>query len=340
MPAEVTIVVVSWNSADLLPRSLRGALAQRGAEVIVVDNASGDGSADLVRRRFPRVKLLENRENLGFSAALNRAIRESRGEWVFSLNPDALLAPDHLARLRSGVRRVEENFPAVRLGMATGRIYRADPSAFRAGGRLPSTGLLDTTGIYVTPTLRHFDRGAGEPDAPGYDRPAFVFGVSGAAGLFRRAMLEDTAVEGEPFDEDFFAYREDADLAWRARLLGWSALYVPDALGWHVRVVTPERRTSLSPLVNRHSVKNRYLMRLKNQTLGHFLRFLLPSLFRDLIILGGVFLTEWSSIGAFGDLLRLLPRTLRKRRSVLSRRRRPGWEIARWFRRRPYAEPA
>ena len=82
----------------------------------------------------------------------------------------------------------------------------------------------------MTPEQRHLDRGADQADVGQYERIEEVFGASGAAALYRRAMLEDVRVLGEYFDEDFFAYREDADLAWRARLLGWSCLYVPTAL--------------------------------------------------------------------------------------------------------------
>ena len=90
---------------------------------------------------------------------------------------------------------------------------------------------------------RHFDRGAGEVDRGQYDTPGVVFGVSGAAGCYRRAMLDDVAIAGEVFDEDFFAYREDADLAWRAQLLGWDALYVPGGHG-HARPARHARAAS------------------------------------------------------------------------------------------------
>ena len=89
-------------------------------------------------------------------------------------------------------------------------------------------------------------------------------------------MLDDVAVDGEVFDEDFFAYREDADLAWRAQLLGWDALYVPGATATHVRRVTPERRSALPAAINRYGVRNRFLLRLKNQTAGQAARFAAP----------------------------------------------------------------
>ena len=96
----------------------------------------------------------------------------------------------------------------------------------------------------------------------------YVFGASAAAALYRRAMIDDVAVDGDFFDPDFFAYREDADVAWRAQLLGWRCIYTPAAVAYHVRTVTPANRRSLPPVINMHSVKNRFLMRIKNATPG------------------------------------------------------------------------
>src|SRR5437016_6203643 len=108
--------------------------------------------------------------------------------------------------------------------------------------------------------LGHLDRGAEELDRGQYDEPAYVFGATGAAALYRRVMIEDISVAGEFYDEDFFSYREDADVAWRAQLRGWRCVYTPRAVAWHVRRVTPSRRRELPLFINWHSVKNRFLM--------------------------------------------------------------------------------
>ena len=102
--------------------------------------------------------------------------------------------------------------------------------------------------------------------------------ITGALALFRRASLEASRVDGQVFDEDFFAYREDADLAWRLQGFGHRALYVPGAVAYHRRSVTPERRRSLSATVNRHSVKNRFLLRIHHADPGWLLHFGLRSL--------------------------------------------------------------
>jgi GT2 family glycosyltransferase len=313
----VSVSLVTWNSADVLPRCLDALRRQTlpPAKLLIVDN----GSRDDTRRILDQVTNPDERilldVNTGFSAAHNLAIERTGAPYHLTLNPDVFLTPAFLERL---VRALDADPCA---GSASGKLLRADGS-----------GTIDSAGIRMLPAQRHVDRGAGELDRGQYDRPCYVFGVSGAAALYRRTMLEDVRVCGEVFDEDFFAYREDADLAWRAQLLGWRCVYTPDAVAHHVRRVTPERRAELPPALNRYSVRNRFLLRLKNQTCREAIAFLGPALARDLQVAGYVCLREHGSIAAFFDVLHLLPRTLRKRRAIMRRRRVPAREMIRWFR--------
>lgn len=319
MPAAsplVSVGIVTWNAAADIESCLAAVRAQthRPSELLVADNASADATRALLERlTHPDERVLFDR-NVGFSAAHNTLISRSRGEYYLCLNPDVALDASFVAHL------VARLAATPRAGSATGRLLRRD-----------EPGTIDSTGIVMLPSIRHLDRGAGEPDDGRFEHAEEVFGASGAAALYRRAMLDDTRVLGECFDEDFFAYREDADLAWRARLFGWRCLYVPEARAWHGRRVTPERRGALPADINRYSVRNRFLLRIKNQPMGHALRFLLPGLARDAQVVGYVLLREWSSIPGLIDVIRLLPRTLRKRRAIMARRTCSGAELARWF---------
>jgi GT2 family glycosyltransferase len=313
--ALVTIGVVTWNSARDLPACLDAIRAQRHEpiELLVGDNASADETRTVLEARTAAGERRYFPANLGFSAAHNALIRESRGAYYLTLNPDVVLDAGFVGAL------VEALDASPRAGSATGKLRRRDPA-----------DVIDSTGIVMHRSQRHFDRGAGEPDRGQFDAPGPVFGVSGAAGCYRRAMLDDVAVAGEVFDEDFFAYREDADLAWRAQLLGWDALYVPAAVATHVRRVTPERRAALPAALNRFGVRNRFLLRLKNQTAGQAVRFALPGLARDAQVVGYVLAREWASIPGLVDVVRLLPRTLAKRRAIMARRVR-GRSLDAWF---------
>ncbi len=322
-PGVVAVTIVTWESARWLARCL-DALAHQTlppAEVVVLDNASCDRSATIAAGHGIVTQVLRQDSNLGFAAGQNRAIRATAAPWVLVLNPDAFLEPTFLERLLERARVLP------RTGALCGKLLRAGDD----GAPLAPVE-IDSSGMIVTRAFRHLDRGSGEPDHGQYDTEEAVFGATGAGVLLSRAMLDDIAVEGEVFDERFFAYREDADLAWRAQLLGWDCLYVPRAVGYHVRRVLPERRRELPAAINRASVRNRFLMRIKNADAAVWWRCGWRGLARDVVVVGGCLAREWSSLGAFLDVARETPRALRWRQAIRVRRRRPAAEVAQWFR--------
>ncbi len=179
----------------------------------------------------------------------------------------------------------------------------------------------------MTRSGRHFDIDQGAPDDG--DRGTHeVFGASGAAAVHRKSFLDSVG----PLDEDFFAFREDADLAWRGRLFGWRAIYAGDAVAYHVRRVTPERRHELPAFVNMHSVKNRFLLRLKNEGAWLALRNAPFELARDLVTILAVLTVERSSLPALAWLWKNRRSIMAKRREIQRRRRVSDRELARWFR--------
>ncbi|HEY7112747.1 MAG TPA: glycosyltransferase family 2 protein [Thermoanaerobaculia bacterium] len=311
---DVSIVLVTHDSAADLPASLPSASAQRGVstETIVVDGASRDGSIEIARRLAPDVRVIALPGNVGFSAAMNAGIEASKGRYVLALNPDCRLAPDFAARLAA---RLDER-PDV--GSASGRIYRAE------GAALAATTRLDSTGIVFRASGRHFDRGSEREGAGRYLIEEEIAGTTGAAGFYRREALESVKISTGYFDADFFLYREDADLALRLARLGWRCLYVPDAVAWHRRTNLPSRRRDMSPLANYHSVKNRFLLRINNQTAGGFFATLVPTLARDVVVLGACLTVERSSLPAFGWLWRNRRRLWAKRREIAGLARRRG----------------
>jgi GT2 family glycosyltransferase len=326
----VCAAVVTFNSARYICRCLEAVLRQQGVrlEIVVVDNASTDGTAAALGGFRGRLRVIRCDRNLGFAEAQNRAIRATAADWVLTLNPDVLLRPGFIRAL-------------VEAG-------QADPEAGAVCGKLLSIGpgfvpldeaRIDSTGICFSPALRHFDRGWGEPDRGAYANPEYVFGASAAAALYRRAMIDDVSIGGDFFDPDFFVYREDADVAWRAQLLGWRTLYTPAAEAFHVRSVTPANRRSQPAIVNMHSVKNRFLMRAKNITAGVYRRCWLRATLRDAVVVGAAFLWEPTSIPAFWHVARCLPRALARRRVIMARRRAGDEELAQWFNVRPTAQP-
>ncbi|MBV8547465.1 MAG: glycosyltransferase family 2 protein [Acidobacteria bacterium] len=323
----VSVVIVTWNSAPFLRRCLAALAAQtyRPIELIHVDNASSDDSVAIVRECATAQHII-NDTNRGFSAAVNHAVRVANGEFVLLLNPDAYLEPDYVSSLVSAM----DGF-----GMATGKLLQAD------------SGFVDSKGIRMTRSGRHFDIGQGSRESGvGSRRPEKtsdsdtrhptpdtqeVFGVSGAAAMYRATFITDVTVGGEFLDEDFFAFREDADVAWRGRLFGWKAIYVPEAVAHHVRTVTPEKRRALSAVINMHGVKNRFLLRLKNEGLYLALRNAPFELTRDLIVILATLTIERSSLPALTWLWKNRRRIMEKRRAIQSRRRISDRDLAGWF---------
>jgi GT2 family glycosyltransferase len=326
----VSILITTFNSASTLAACLDSVSKQDypRCELILVDNASTDATREVLRVTPAGAQVILNPQNVGFAAGQNQAIGKSRGQWLLSLNPDVVLHPTFISRL------VAAGDTQPTAGSVCGKLLRWQP-----GTPEEKSKIIDSTGMYFLPNLRHLDRGAEQADVGQYDQEEYVFGATGAAALFRREMMDDVSIEGEFFDEDFFAYREDADLAWRAQILGWRCLYIPDAVGWHQRRVTPERREQLPHVINWHSVKNRFLMRAKNISPGLYLRMLFPTTWRDLMIVGYAMLRDRQLLSALLYPIKRWPVLMRKRKLIQAKRRVPDRELARWFSKVPFAEP-
>jgi len=327
----VSVTIVTYNSGRFIKRCLESVLAQRypNKEIIVIDNASTDGTVDILEQFDGHCQIVYNDQNIGFAAAQNQAIQMSSAEWVLTLNPDVLLLPNFIHSL------VEAGQFDPRVGTVCGKLL-----TILASFDLPDKPLVDSTGIYFTPMLRHLDRGSQEIDNGHYLNHEYVFGATAAAALYRRQMIDDISISDEFFDPDFFVYREDADVAWRAQLMGWRCIYTPHARGYHVRNVLPGNRRALPSVINMHSVKNRFLMRMKNMTGNLYLRNCLSITARDLVVIGACLIREQSSLRAFGYVLRNWSRVMSKRREIMARKRVDDDYIASWFRYEPVSSPA
>jgi GT2 family glycosyltransferase len=332
MSARVLVSIVSHNSGRHLKSCLEGLKAQvpREFRIVLWDNASRDETRSIVEDYRGTLDFFHiSEKNIGFCEAHNRLIRSAASDYVLVLNPDVILAPGFVSKMI----QVMDQDPSA--GSATGKLYRQtaeDPT------RSLDEKILDSTGIYFTPAQRHFDRGSNEIDVGQYEKPEYVFGPSGAAAFYRRTMLEDIRDGTDFFDESFFAYREDADLAWRSQWMGWRCRYVPEAIAFHERQVLPENRSTLPGVINMHSFKNRFLLRVKNMDTGTYLRFFIPITLRDAAALAYVLVREHTSLQGIPQLIRALPRAWASRKSIQSRKRAVPREIRSWFSDTPVAK--
>jgi GT2 family glycosyltransferase len=248
-------VVVAYNSARWLPACLSALLASRPApEVIVVDNASADGSAELAAQRFPTVRLIRSAVNLGFAGGANLGLRASRAGVAVILNPDVEVTPDAIAHLVDALQ--------------------ADPAAAAAGGKLlyPDGKTIQHAGGTLSYPLALAEHpGRGEEDRGQYDASREVEYVTGALFAVRRSVLAEIGA----FDEGFYpAYFEETDLCRRARQAGYRVLYVPAAVAIHHESVTVGRETAAS---YRFYHRNRLRYVLKHYTDDQLWRDFLPA---------------------------------------------------------------
>ena len=330
----VSVLIVTWNSARYLGECFASLDRQdyRDVEVIVVDNDSTDGTRELLNSREGTIQVTYNRTNVGFAAGQNQAFQQAKGDWLLCLNPDVMLSPDFVRRLMAAGTAHPE------AGSVCGKLLRWNPDS-----NPPQTRVIDSTGVYFTRNMRHLDRGGEETDSGQYDRTQWVFGATGAAAMFRRSFVQATSVNGQFFDEAFFSYREDADVAWRGQVMGWKCLYEPSAVAWHVRRVTPERRASLPVEINWHSVKNRFLMRGKNASGWLCWRLFWPVAWRDLMVVGYALLRDWRMLSAVIYPLQNIASVRAKRKIIQGRRRVSDRDLLWWFHDSPRAvdlEPA
>lgn len=300
----ISVVVVNWNRRALLERALLSLAAQTvPAEVIVVDNGSVDGSSDL-RSQFPEIHWILNRNNVGFCAANNQGIAAASGEFIALLNNDAEACPQWLESLRASFRTSETGMCASKI------LVYEDPS------------VIDKAGHLIYPDGQNRGRGTGQRDAGQFDREEDVLWPDGCAAMYRAAMLQEIG----GFDEDLFAYGDDAELGLRGRIAGWRSVYAPGAVVLHHRGSTLGK-TSLRRLALIE--RNRVLLAVRHFPLS--LLFLNPYYYALRLASGMVAASrgkgETALFPGFSGKLRLaaglllgdfeallfIPRTLRKR---------------------------
>ena len=210
----VSIIIPNWNGMHLLPTCLDALRRQtyKDFEVLVVDNASEDGSVELLQREYPDVKVIRLERNRFFSGAVNEGIRRSSGEIIVLLNNDTEVEPQWLAEL---TKALDENPEA---GMVASKMLLFDRRE-----------VLNSAGDYYQRDGVPGNRGVWERDEGQYDSAVAVFGACAGAAAYRRRMLDEIGL----LDEDFVGYCEDVDLNFRAQLTGYKCAFAPRARVYH-----------------------------------------------------------------------------------------------------------
>jgi GT2 family glycosyltransferase len=297
----ITVIVVNYNGGDLLRRCLDALAAQtaKSFEVVVVDNGSTDGSLEALGQLPANFRVIATGRNLGFAAANNLALRESRSEWVVLINPDAFSEPAWLEQLLDAAARHPE-FDC----FASRTVLADQPDKLDGAG-----DVYHVSGLF-------WRRGHGADARTCCLDEEEVFCASAAAAMYRRLVLEQVG----GFDEDYFCYAEDIDLGFRLRLAGFRCLYLPSAIVAHVASAITGRRSDFSIY---HGHRNLVWTYFKDMPTG------LLWLYLPLHLLLNLVTVVWFSLRGQGeviirakwDALRGLPRVWEKRRRVQAVRR-------------------
>ena len=279
----ISVIIVNYNRKDLLQNCIDAVKMQsvKDIEVIVIDNGSSDGSTEMINSDYPEVKLIENKENLFFCKANNQGIKEAKGEFILCLNSDSVLDKDYLKEALGSFDLDEK------IGMVSGKILRMDKKT------------IDSTGLFVGRNRKPVERGYGKLDKGQYEKPEYVFGVSGSCMLMKKIMLGHIKDENWYFDETFEIYYEDLDLCWRAQKKGWKAYYNSKAIAYHERGATAIIETrdcfglrprndifkGISDELKKKYIRNRYKCMKKNDSIAGILLNLPFILFYEVKIL-------------------------------------------------------
>ncbi len=310
----VSIVIVNWNGKKYIIQCLEAVFKQtyKNFEVIIIDNGSTDGSDRSIESYLPRIRLIRNQANAGFSKANNQGIKFSKGEFVLLLNTDAFIEPDFLEEAVKAAKSDE------RIGLVTGKILKQSSESGKK--------VIDSTGHTGSRYRRFCDRGGDEEDKGQYDICGYVFGVCAACGLYKRRMLEDISIDGEYLDELFFSYYEDVDLGWRAQLRGWKAYYTPLAISYHVR-----GGSGLHGRLGRcFDYRNWHLMIFKNDSLFNILKDFRQVCTYDYYRSKTAFIEGYLFKSWFG-IIRLLPSVIKKRWIIQRKKTATDEYIRKWF---------
>jgi hypothetical protein len=299
---KVAVIIPNWNGAADLPDCLDSLLSQTLVpHIIVVENASTDSSAELLRSKYPQVEVLPQKKNRGFAGGVNQGIKKSIQddyEYVALLNNDAIADKKWLETL---TKFLDEN-PNV--GIATSKIMDSKKK------------FLDSTGDIYTIWGLSFPRGRGEPVSDKYDQDRSIFGASGGASLYRSKMFDEVGI----FDEDFFAYYEDVDLSFRAQLAGWKISYAPEAIVYHQIGATSSK---IKGFATYQTMKNYPILLWKNVP-GPIMLHVFPRFVFAYFMIWGSAISRgqmWPSTKGVLASMALWPKKLKQRRHIQKNRK-------------------
>ncbi len=345
----LTISLVINNGEKYLAHCLDSIAQQSFSDclVLIIDNASIDNSQSVLTSWFSehpalkqRSRIIINKKNLGFCRAHNQAWQWSGGDYFMVLNQDVILRPNYLAELVSFMDK------HIEVGATQGKILSWDFATTQDYAKdlskpLHQQEMIDTLGLKMFKSRRVVNIGQGEVDTGQYQKNMEIFGVAGTAAIYRRQAIEAVKFQDELFDENYFMYKEDVDLAWRLRLIDSSSYYIASATAYHDRSLKEpasflqliKARWHWPPRLKLTSYRNHWLTIIKNDCGASFFRHIFYIGWYEFKKLGYMIIFEPVTLfKAWGQIIRLLPATRRKRKLIRSINKKVDCiKLAKWY---------
>ncbi len=295
--SDLSIIIVTYNSGQFIGGCLDSISGQTSKEfeVIIVDNNSTDKTLEIIMQKLPDARLISNKENVGFSRAVNQGIECSGGEFILMLNSDVVLHEDFIRQLKNALLRLPYN-----VGMISPKLLKMDKQR------------IDSTGLVLSKARRFYDRGQGSIDLGQFDSQQGIFGPCAAAAIYSKRLLEDIQIGNEYFDEDFFMILEDFDIAWRAKRYGWKAMFFPQLVCYHHGGISRKK----SALCQYYTFRNRYLLLIKNAGVYELLMLLVLVPIYEIPRLLFLLLFNSYAMRSLKEIKRLSPRMWKKRKVI------------------------
>lgn len=340
---KVTVIIVTWNSMNFIYDCLESLSKQTTKEfsTIVVDNNSSDGTVQYIRSNYPTVSILQNFQNTGFAYANNQGMKLAKTEYVLLINPDIILNENFIEKIVDCALKHPHG------ASFTGKILKLmsasiDPESIGKGLRTPiRSNIIDTVGISILKNRKAIHRGEGKENNNIFMKEEQIFGVSGCCVLYKREALEGTKIYNQYFDESYFAYKEDVDLAWRLKMYGWEAWYTPDAVAYHYRGFSApsnnsskkivESRKKVSKMLRSLSFTNHHITIIKNDFLSNIFFHSLHLIVHECkVILYAIFFEKFLLKNIL-KIIKMTPQALKKRKVVMTNKKISAKEMRAWF---------
>lgn len=324
----VTISLLTWNGQEYLPWLLKSLSEQSFVdwELLVLDNASTDKSVDIIREYFPKARIIKQKQNIGFAKGHNLLINWSNLDYVLVLNQDVILEPNYIRELVDFLKNNEK------AASCSGKLMYWD---FTSGQR---SKIIDSYGFKIDKKRQVVDKHQGQKEIKVDDHE--VFGFSATAILYRRKALDIVAEQSngshlEYFDEDFFAYKEDIDLAWRLRLFAWENWLVSTTKAYHHRSISSSKNIKESRrhrgLANKWSYRNHLMLLYKNSFYKNLFKDFFSIKWYEFKKFLYLLIFERKTLVGLKEYLTLIPKLYKKRRYIMKHRKVNAEDIYKWF---------